>query len=143
MSMTSDNDLIGTWKLKTYIVEIQSTGQKIYPMGLHPQGYAIFTANGRVMFVLTGEGRIPAKTDADMANLHKTIVSYTGPYRIEGDQWVTSIEVAWNPEWVGTEQRRHFQIHGNEMLVTTTWRVMPNWQEWGMQRSILTFEKEQ
>ncbi len=131
----------GVWKLVSYEVEIQSTGQKEYPMGQKPTGYVTFTAEGRVFFVLTGEGRKPAKTDQERAALLGNLVAYTGTYRLEEDKWITSVEVAWNPEWVGSEQKRSYKIDGNRLQVLTPWRVMPNWPEKGMTRSIITFEK--
>lgn len=131
----------GVWKLVAYEVEIQSTGQKEYPMGQKPTGYVIFTSEGRVFFVLTGEGRKPGKTDQERAALLGSVVAYTGTYRLEGDKWITSVEVAWNPEWVGTEQSRSYKIDGNRLQVLTPWRVMPNWPDKGMTRSIVTFER--
>jgi hypothetical protein len=62
-------------------------------------------------------------------------------YRIEGDKWVTKVDVAWNPKWLGTEQTRSFTIDADILEVVTLWRVMPNWPEKGMQRSLLTFER--
>ncbi|WP_456658730.1 lipocalin-like domain-containing protein [Bradyrhizobium sp. JR3.5] len=49
--------------------------------------------------------------------------------------------MAWNPEWVGTEQERFFKLDGDRLQVTSTWRIMPNWQDKGMQRSLLVFER--
>jgi hypothetical protein len=57
------------------------------------------------------------------------------------DRWITKVDVAWNPEWVGTEQARTFKVQGDRLQVLTPWRVMPNWPEKGMQRSIVTFER--
>ena len=131
----------GVWKLVSYDVEIQATGQKEPPMGKNPTGYVIFTPEGRVFFVLTGEGRKAAKTVQERADLLSSLVAYTGTYRLEGDQWITKVEVAWNPEWVGTEQRRFFKVDGKRLQVLTPWRVMPNWPEKGMTRSIITFER--
>ena len=93
------------------------------------------------MFILTGEGRKPAKTAEERAALLGTLVAYTGMYRIEGDRWITKVDVAWNPEWVGTEQARNFKVEGDRLQVLTPWRVMPNWPDKGMQRSIVTFER--
>jgi hypothetical protein len=42
-----------------------------------------------------------------------------------------------------TEQARHFKIVGDRLQVLTPWRIMPNWPEKGMQRSIVTFERSQ
>ena len=131
----------GVWKLVSYEVEIQATGQKEPVMGQHPTGYVIFTPEGRVWFVLTGEGRKPAKTIQERADLLNSLVAYTGTYRIEGDKWITKVEVAWNPEWVGTEQMRFFKVVNDRLQVLTPWRIMPNWAEKGMQRSIVTFDR--
>ncbi len=140
---SADNraQLQGVWKLVSYEVEIQTTGQKEFPMGQKPTGYVIFTAEGRVFFILTGEDRKPAKTVQDRADLLSSLVSYTGAYRLEGDKWITSVEVAWNPEWIGTEQARSYKVDGDSLQVLTPWRVMPNWREKGMTRSIITFER--
>jgi hypothetical protein len=130
----------GVWKLVSYENEIQATGQKEPLMGQNPTGYAIFTSE-RAMFVLTGEGRKPAKTIQERAELLNSLIAYTGTYRIEGDQWITKVDTAWNPEWVGTEQRRFFKVDGDRLQVLTVWRVSPNWPEKGMGRGILTFER--
>jgi hypothetical protein len=135
------NGIAGLWKLVSYQVEVQATGEKLPVMGQHPTGYAQFTPEGRVFFMLTGDGRKPAKSVADRAELLNTLVAYTGTYRIEGDKWITTVEVAWNPEWVGTEQSRSFKIEGNRLSVLTPWRLMPNWADKGMTRSIITFER--
>lgn len=140
--IADDRDkVIGFWKLVSYVVEVQATGQIEPVMGQRPTGYVNFSPEGRVMFILTGEGRKPAKTAEERADLLNTLVAYTGTYRIEGDRWVTKVDVAWNPDWVGTEQSRNFKIEGERLQVLTPWRVMPNWPEKGMQRSIVTFER--
>ncbi len=131
----------GVWKLVSYDVEVQATGEKFPPMGKNPTGYVIFTPEARVWFVLTGDGRKPAKTTEEKAALLDTLIAYTGTYRVEGDNWITSVEVAWNPAWVGTEQKRLFKVEGDRLSVLTPWRVMPNWPEKGMTRSIVTFER--
>ena len=133
--------IVGTWKLVSYEVEQQSTGQRGPIMGDKPTGYAHFLPEGRVFFILTGEGRKPGKTDAERAELLGTLVAYSGTYTTDGDKWSTSVDVAWNPEWVGTKQVRDFKIEGDRLVVTTPWRVMPNWADKGMTRSIVTFER--
>jgi hypothetical protein len=49
--------------------------------------------------------------------------------------------VAWNPSWVGTEQTRFYRVENDQLIVCTPWRVMPNWQEKGMTRSIVRFQR--
>jgi len=135
------NKVVGIWKLVSYEVEVQATGQKGPVMGDKPTGYVTFTAEGRVFFVLTGEARKPGKTDKERAELLNTLVAYTGTYTLEGDTWTTNVEVAWNPEWVGTKQVRSFKLDDKRLVVLTPWRIMPNWADKGMTRSIVTFER--
>ena len=141
-SFAADNNkIVGIWKLVSYEVEVQATGQKGPVMGDHPTGYVTFTPEGRVFFVLTGETRKPAKTDKERAELLSTLVAYSGTYSVEGDRWTTNVEVAWNPEWVGTKQVRNFTLGGERLVVLTPWRIMPNWADKGMTRSVVTFDK--
>lgn len=133
--------VVGIWKLVSYDIEIQATGQKEAVFGQHPSGYVVFTPEGRVFFVLTADGRKPAKSVQERAELLSTLVAYTGSYRLEGDRWITKVDVAWNPEWVGTEQARSFTVNGGRLQVLTPWRVMPNWADKGMTRSVVTFER--
>ena len=137
----NETQVHGAWKLVSYEVEVQETGETFHPMGQNPTGYVVFTPEQRVWFVLTGEGRKPANTIEGKAALLDTIIAYTGNYRIEDNMWITSVEVAWNPQWVDTEQAREFKVDGDRLQVFTPWRVMPNWPEKVMTSSIVTFER--
>jgi hypothetical protein len=141
-SLADDSSkLLGIWKLVSFEAEIQATGQKEPVMGQKPTGYVIFSPEGRAFFILTGEGRKPAKTAQERANLMNSLISYTGMYRVEGNKWITKVDVAWSPDFVGTEQARFFKVDGDRLQVLTTWGVHPNWPEKGMVRRILTFER--
>ncbi|WP_363252795.1 lipocalin-like domain-containing protein [Bradyrhizobium sp.] len=133
--------IVGTWRLVSYVAEVQATGEKLPVMGDKPNGYVTFLPGGRVFFMLTGEGRKPAKTDRERAELLDTLVAYTGTYSVGGDTWTTSVDVAWNPEWVGTKQVRSFKLEGDRLDILTPWRIMPNWSDKGTTRSIVSFER--
>lgn len=138
---TLRQNLIGTWELVSYKVEEKETGSFINAMGPAPRGRVIFTPDGWVAFNLEGSNRLPATTDADRAQLMKTLVAYIGRYRVEGDQWITSVQTAWAPEWVGTEQRRTVTVNGQYADVVTPWRKMPNWAAGRLSRSIIRFRR--
>ncbi|GBQ26362.1 lipocalin-like domain-containing protein [Gluconacetobacter sacchari] len=133
--------LIGTWELVSYQVEDKQTGEMIEAMGDCPRGRVIFTPDGWVAFNLEGSDRQPATTDWDRAQLMKTLVAYIGRYRIEQDQWITRVETAWAPEWVGTEQRRTVTVDGPHATVVTPWREMPNWGNGSPSRSLIRFRR--
>ena len=61
--------IVGTWQIVSQEWEIQATGEQNIHMGKNPTGYMIFTPEGRMMALITGEGRNPPKTDQDRANL--------------------------------------------------------------------------
>ena len=135
------NKIIGTRKLASYETEVQTDGKKEPAMGQNQTGYVVFNAEGRVILIVTGEGRKPAKTDQERADLFTTLIAYTGTYRVDGDKWTTKVEVSWVPEWVGTEQVRSVTVDGERLQVMSPWRVNPNWVDKGMTRSIVTFAR--
>ena len=141
LKATTDSPIHGAWKLLTYVVEAQATAESFAPMGNNPSGYVIFTPEGRLSFTLSAAGRRPPRSVDERAGLLSSMIAYTGSYRLEGDRWITQVDVAWNPAWVGTEQTRFFVIEGGQLLVRTPWRVMPNWPEKGLTRSIVTFQR--
>ena len=132
--------VLGAWQLLSYDVEQQSNGDTFAPMGDQPTGYVIFTPEGRLSFMLSAEGRKPGSNSEERSALLSSMIAYTGIYRLESDRWITQVDVAWNPEWVGTEQTRFFTIDGDILTVHTPWRVMPNWSEKGLTRSIVRFQ---
>ena len=133
--------LIGTWELVSYKVEEKETGSFIPAMGPNPRGRVVFTPDGWVAFNLEGSHRHPAHNDEDRARLMKTLVAYIGRYRVEGNQWITNVQTAWAPEWVGTEQRRTVVVSEGHANVMTPWRSMPNWAQGRLSRSIIRFRR--
>jgi hypothetical protein len=132
------NPLIGTWRLVSFEREYQAAGEREYPMGQVPTGYILFLPEGRMAVVITAEGRKPAATDQDRAGLFNSLVAYTGRYRVEGDTWITSVDVAANPAWVGTEQTRSFRTAGDRLQETTAWAARPDNR---MARAVITYER--
>ena len=121
-SLADDRDqLLGLWKLQTYELEFEDTGERKMPFGAHPNGYGVFTPEGRTIAILTAEGRTAPKTEADRAEAFRTMVSYTGTYRVEGDHWITKVDTSWNEAWIGTEQVRYFKVEGDTLTITSAW----------------------
>ena len=131
----------GSWRLVSFQVEFQATGERLDVKGKNPTGYINFTPEGRMGVIITDEGRKPATTDQDRATLFKTLVAYTGIYRVEGDKWITKVDVSANPAWVGTEQIRSFKIDGNRLQESTALMPFAAQPEKGMVRYVITYEK--
>jgi hypothetical protein len=133
--------IIGVWKLVSYDTEWQATDKRESDMGKNPAGYVIYTSEGRMMVIITAEGRKAPNTDQDRAELMKTVFAYAATYRIEGDKLINKVDVSWNPALVGTEQTRFLKMDGDRLQVLTAWHVKANWPEKGMGRVIMTFER--
>jgi len=130
--------LVGLWRLVAFQREYQATGEREYPMGGTATGYILFLPEGRMWVVITGEGRKAPTTDQDRVGLFNTLVAYTGPYRVDGDTWITMVEVSMNPAWVGTEQTRMFQISGDRLQETQPWTARPDTR---MARAVIMYER--
>ena len=130
--------IIGIWRLVSFEMEYQATGQREKTRGKNPPGYLIFAPEGRMMVVLTNEERKAPKTDQDRADLFNAMVAYTGMYRIEGDKWITKVDVHMNPAMVGTEQPRSFRVDGDRLQEMTNWSDRPGK---GMGRTVITYER--
>ena len=133
--------LFGIWKLVSFETEFQATGERKPTFGKNPNGFIIFTPEGRMMVVLTAEGRKAPETDEDRAALLRTMFAYTGIYRLEGDKFVTKVDVSWNEAWTGTEQTRFYKMGGNRLDIISAWApsgVIPGRP---IVRGILTWER--
>jgi Lipocalin-like domain len=47
-------------------------------------------------------------------------------YRIEGEKFITNVDVAWNPAWVGTEQVRFWRLQDGKLHITSAPIPNPN-----------------
>jgi hypothetical protein len=134
--------IAGSWRIVSYETEFQDGGERQFPLGVHPNGYLVFGSDGRMMAYLEADGRKVPRTDEERSAAYRTLLAYTGRYRVRDDKWITSIDGAWNIEWVGTEQERSFALDGARLNVVAQWN--PNALYGGrVTRGHLTFEREQ
>jgi hypothetical protein len=88
--------LVGTWRLVSWVMEDDVSKEQKPLYGEHPHGFATFTPAGRAFFLLTGEGRAVPRTDEERGAALRSMVAYTGRYRLEGDRFITAVDTAWN-----------------------------------------------
>ncbi len=133
--------LVGIWKLLSFETEFRDGSPRRAVYGQNPTGYIIFTAEGRMAAIIEGEGRKPAKTDEERAALLRTMFAYSGLYRLEGDKWITKVDVSWNPAWNGTDQLRFYKLDGDRLQVTSMWQPNVNLPGSPVSRGVLLFER--
>jgi hypothetical protein len=108
--------LLGNWKLVSWQVIVD--GEPPHnPFGTHPKGYLMLTPQGRSIAITTAEHRVGGIGDRERAELHRSMLAYTGRYRIEGNDFITTVEASWNESWNGCEQRRHFRVEDDRLYI--------------------------
>jgi hypothetical protein len=108
--------IVGTWKLVSVVYEDAQTKELTPVLGEHPRGYQIAMPEGHWLALVTADGRPVPKTDEDRANALRTMIAYSGRYRVEDGKVIAKVEVAWNEAWVGGEQVRYLRFEGDDLL---------------------------
>ncbi len=129
----------GIWKLVSYEMEFQASGERRPALGKNPTGYMIVTSEGRMMTFIEGEGRKPPQTDQDRIALYRSMMAYTGVSRFEGDKFITKVDASWNPAWAGTEQVRFFKFEGDRLHIITAWAPNTLFPGTPMTRGLVTW----
>ena len=116
------NPLLGTWKLKAYVVTT-AAGERPTPYGQSPTGYLCYSADGRMQVIAAASGRIAAvdaaPPDNERVALYDTMFAYAGTYSVEAGKVIHHVDISWNEIWTGTDQIRFFEVSGNTLTLTT------------------------
>jgi Lipocalin-like domain len=134
--------IVGTWALVSVVYEDVATRERTAVYGEHPRGIQIATPEGRWIALMTAEGRAIPKSDADRAQALKSMIAYTGRYRVAGGQVITKVEAAWNEAWVGGEQARNIRFEDDKLYIESPPMPHPNINDKAV-RVIVVWAREQ
>ena len=114
--------LTGRWNLTEFKRKFSDTGEVVDVMGPAPRGILNVSADGYVSVLITaGERTIETPPE----KLFATIMAYSGPCTVDAERFITNVELAWHPSWVGTQQVRNYEIVGDELRITTAEQTHP------------------
>jgi hypothetical protein len=133
--------IVGTWRLVSVVYEDQETKARTPVLGEHPTGRQIATADGLWLALVTAEGRPVPRTDEERAQALRTMIAYTGRYRVEDGKVITKVEAAWNEAWVGGEQTRLIRFEGDRLFIESPPMPHPN-QNHKVVRVIVIWDRE-
>jgi Lipocalin-like domain len=134
-----DSKLIGTWKLKRWVMEdVDTKEQKPSPFGERPAGYVLFTSSDRIFVLITAEDRKAAEGAEGQGAAFRRMYAYSGKYRLEEDRFITKVDIAGDQKWVGTEQQRTYRVNGNTLTIESA----PATQAGKTVRGIVEWERE-
>jgi Lipocalin-like domain len=118
-------DLVGAWIAVSNVAE--QGGVKSEPYGATPQGMLIFEADGRYGLILSrkdmpkfaSNSRTNGTADENKAVVQGTI-SHFGRYTVNptDKSIVFHIDLSTYPNFNGTEQKRSFELSGDELKYT-------------------------
>ena len=83
----AEDQLVGVWTVESFYSEFKATGDKTAAYGARPNGYAIFAPEKRLIVILTAEHRMKPDTDEDCIAAFRSMVAYSGIYRVEADRF--------------------------------------------------------
>ena len=118
--------LVGSWKLISFHSQ-DSSGRIAYPFGKDARGRLIYEPDGRMAVQLMDSNRPRFRSDDPLATSEAELraafggyAAYYGTYSANQDEQtiVHHIEAALLPNWVGTDERRHFEFDGKLLTLS-------------------------
>ena len=122
------DQLIGAWKLVSYVEKPVDGSAPFYPMSEQPIGIIMYTPDGYMSAQLMKPGRKPFAsgdwfngTDDDYKQEASSYIAYSGPFHVdEENQTLThSMLVSLFPNWTGQTQPRVVKIEGDLLHLST------------------------
>lgn len=130
--------LAGVWRLLDFKRTFSDNGETVDMMGPEPRGVLLLTESGRISVLVTSGAR---DAEAGPAALFASLMAYSGRCAVEGERFVTNVDVAWHPSWVGTEQVRFYELDGDELRIVTAEQTHPSFPG-RLGRAILRWRRE-
>jgi hypothetical protein len=125
MSSNTAPKLVGAWNLVSLYAQDPS-GQTGYPFGRNAQGRLIYETNGRMAVQLMNpdrprfaSGDLLLTSEAEVRAAFDGYAAYYGSYSVDQGEGIIvhHVEAAHIPNWVGTDQVRHFEFQGNRLIL--------------------------
>ena len=110
----AEESLVGTYRLLKNDVRLD--GEPVQPMGKSQHGYLVITPKVLVL-LYTADVRRPGTTPEAKVGLYDSMAAYAGPYRVEGDKLIVSVDTSWNEVWASRDQTRTFEVKGKRLAL--------------------------
>lgn len=123
------NELIGTWRLLSYIELPVDGGDSCFPLGQSPKGILIYTPDDYMSVQISSSedsryisGDKLMATDDEYVRRIKGYIAFTGKYTIDNNTACVeySISTSLYPNWEGTKQVRKLDFEGDVLYQKST-----------------------
>jgi hypothetical protein len=121
MADAAPKELIGSWRLTKWVLQVVGSAETKPPYGDNPKGRLIVTPQGDFMVIISGAGRKPATTVEEKAALLDSVLAYAGKSTFEGNKIVTTVDMSANEVFSGERARqvRFFEVTGDRLVIRT------------------------
>jgi len=123
---TVEHRLVGSWRLRRWIA-IADDGSESSPMGDAPHGLLVYSGDGTMIALMAQADRsriasddMTGGTEAERAEAFGSFIAYGGPFETDGNVVIHHVEMSQFPNWVGTVQRRRWELDPSDRLLTLT-----------------------
>ena len=117
--------ILGTWKLVSYVREEIPPGAKSDVMGAHPSGYITYGRDRRMIVIIVGSDRKkpvgPVATPEEAEALIRSMLAYAGTYTVDTEAKTVThhIDVSWDQSRTGESHVRTYKLDGDRLTLTT------------------------
>jgi Lipocalin-like domain len=123
------DSVVGSWRLLSWVQEDVESKAVQTVFGDNPVGVITYTSDGHMSVFIANPKRRPTggplATDAEAADLYRTMVAYSGTYSIDGNKVTHKVEVSWNQAWNGTDQQRLIEVKDNRLTIKSPTMASP------------------
>lgn len=118
-------DIVGIWLLdEAYAID--EHGTKLFDVyGAKPTGYIHYEVDGRMIVLITHDGRRLLDGDrqaapaSQKATAYSTCIAYAGTYVLVEDRIVHRIDASTYPNWVDTDLTRYVSFESGALVLRT------------------------
>ena len=124
LSFAGDDEIWGTYKLISATNKFLDTGDVVSSYGEHPKGYITYGKEGRMLVLITYDGRIKPQdalktTIEERDALYRSMMAYGGTYTYSGNQIEHHVDISWDETQVGTTVIRSVTRDGDRLTYVT------------------------
>jgi len=114
--------LVGAWRLVSWTIEYPATGRVTQPFGAAPEGLLVYSVGGHMSAAMQRPGRARlsradphAVSDAEKATAFAGYLHYAGTWSVADGCVIHVVELALNPNLIGTRQVRRVTLAGDAL----------------------------
>ncbi len=119
---TLKNELLGAWRLLSYIEIPINGGDSCFPFGKSPKGILLYNPEGFMSLHISASEEMQLFAEGQTPNY----IAFSGEYKVDSRSACVNyfIETALYPSWEGTQQIRKLNFEGDVLYQKTVEPVM-------------------